>query len=93
MRLKNFTKVSIAFAVVLSSMGAGYVLAYSTQVVGNLQRTRDALLDQRTHLRSTADRIKLKINDLQKQLDVVNGYLADTERSLKDVEDALDRIR
>lgn len=85
----------VAFTlIVLSSWSVGYVQAYSNvEVMNSLNKTRDALLDQRTHLRQRADLIAQKIAEYNKQLDVINAYLRDTDRNLSDVEDALRRVQ
>lgn len=77
---------------VVFSWSMGYAHAYSTEVRNNLNRTRDALLDQRKNLQERYDAISQRINDLNRQLDVVNSYLRDTDRNIRDVDDALRRI-
>jgi hypothetical protein len=80
--------------VIVSSWSVGYVHAYSNlEVTNSLNKTRDALLDQRAHLKERADLIQQKIAEYSRQLDVVNSYLRDTDRNLSDVEDALRRVR
>lgn len=72
---------------------AGYVQAYDQTVYNNLSKTRDALIDQRTHLEEKADGIKKTISELERQLDMVNSYLRDTDRSLRNIEDAIKRVQ
>ncbi|MCA9805409.1 MAG: hypothetical protein KC777_25740 [Cyanobacteria bacterium HKST-UBA02] len=72
---------------------AGYVQAYDQTVYNNLSKTRDALIDQRSHLEEKADEIKRKMADLDRQLDMVNSYLRDTDRSLRNIEDAIRRVQ
>lgn len=76
-----FMSLAIGF-----SLGA---MAYYTGVATNLERSRDALLDQRAHLKQAANDIGTKIDALQRQLDIVNGYLRDNDRALSDVDRAL----
>lgn len=85
----------IAFALIIfAAWSAGHVQAYSNlEVTNSLNKTRDALLDQRAHLKERADLLQQKINEYSQQLDVVNSYLRDTDRNLSDVEDALRRVR
>ncbi|MBZ0185440.1 MAG: hypothetical protein K8F91_04235 [Candidatus Obscuribacterales bacterium] len=71
----------------------GYAQAYDQTVVNNLSKTRDALLDQRSHLDVKADEIKKKIDELSRQLNLVNTYLTDTDKSLRDIEDAIRRVK
>jgi septal ring factor EnvC (AmiA/AmiB activator) len=79
-------------AVAALSFSMGYVHAYSSEIRNNLNKTRDALLDQRSHLQQRADQLTLSIQELNRQLDVVNSYLRDTDRNIRDVEDALKRV-
>lgn len=68
-------------------------VAANTQVYNSLQRSRDALLDQRQYLQGEADRLTVRVNALQTQLDTVNGYLRDNDRALRDVETAMRQQR
>lgn len=86
----------VAFTMILlSSWSVGYVQAQTNnrEVTNSLNRTRDALLDQRSHLKERADLIQQKLNEYGQQMDVINSYLRDTDRNLTDVEDALRRVR
>ncbi len=65
--------------------------AYGAEVLNNLRKTRDALLDQRSHLETNANAIKQKMDELGKRLDIVNGYLRETDNALRDVDDAIRR--
>ena len=85
---KRFQILLLLF-VALVSFSLGNAQAYSTEVVNNLKRTRDALLDQRSHLDQNAANIKRKISEYERQLDVVNSYLRDTDNALRDVDDAI----
>jgi len=71
----------------------GRATAYDSQVVNNLNRSRDALLDQRQHLLQQSDDIAARIDQLQRQEATIQGYLKDTENNLRDVEYALNRAR
>jgi len=87
-------RLAVLTLIVALSWSVGYVQAYSSlEVTNSLNKTRDALLDQRTHLKERADLISQKIAEYSRQLDVVNSYLRDTDRNLSDVEDALRRVR
>jgi len=59
----------------------------------SLLKSRDALLDQRRYLVSEADRINQQMMALQKQLDVVNAYLRDNDRAVRDVDNAIRRAQ
>ena len=75
----------------LAGFATGWVRAYDAATINNLNRSRDALLDQRNYLQQQADVVNKKIDSLQKQLDVINSYLRDNDRALRDVEVALNR--
>jgi len=93
-RLSRFRLNKLIYAVpFLIIWIGGSATAYDNQVTNNLLRTRDALLDQKTHLQTAADQIGSKIDTLQRQLDTVNQYLNDTDKALRDVEIAIDRTR
>lgn len=79
----------LAFALMFWSIG--YAQAYDRTVANNLGKTRDALLDQRSHLAVKADEIKGKMAELDKQLGIVESYIRDTDRALRDIEDAIRR--
>jgi len=65
----------------LLALGAGYAFGYQS-VYNNLQDTRASLLDQRNHLLNVQA-------SLQRQLNVVQGYLTDNDRALSDVDAAM----
>ncbi len=92
MDAKKALRFLLLTLIVVSSWTMGYAHAYSSEVLNNLNRTRDALLDQRRNLQLRYDAISQKINELNRQLDVVNSYLRDTDRNIRDVEDALKRV-
>ena len=60
-------------------------------VYTSLMKSRDALLDQRRFLQAEADRLNIQMTALRKQLDVVNSYLSDNDRAVKDVDNAIRR--
>lgn len=68
-------------------------VAANSQVYASLQRSRDALLDQRNYLQGEANRLAVRISALQTQLDTVNSYLRDNDRALRDVETAMNRAQ
>lgn len=67
--------------------------AYSNQVYNNLQRTRDALLDQRDRLQRAYNNVSKQIDELQQKKVRLNSYLDQTEQSLRDVERSLREFR
>lgn len=76
--------VTLQFIVTISIGTMAF--AENTQVYNSLAKSRDALLDQRQYLQAQSDR-------LSQQLDVVNGYLRDNDRALRDVEAAMRRAQ
>jgi len=59
----------------------------------SLLKSRDALMDQRRYLQTEADRLNQQMLLLQKQIDVVNSYLRDNDRAVKDVDNAIKRAQ
>jgi uncharacterized protein YlxW (UPF0749 family) len=82
--------IAYTFAVVLTMTGFA-ATAVDTGVYNNLNRSRDALLNQRAHLQEVADNLKRRMDDTQRQLDSVNAYLRDTDNAIRDVDNALRR--
>ena len=79
----------------LITLSAGQLMspkanAYSG-VYDNLQRTRDALLDQRKHLQEVYDQTSTQIDQLQQKLSRIDNYLNQNDRALRDVESALSK--
>jgi prefoldin subunit 5 len=60
-----------------------------TGVWDNLNRSRDALLAQRTRLQDAANKLGQQIDYLNQQMDKVNAYLRDNDVAIRDVERAL----
>ena len=58
-------------------------------VVDNLKKTRDALLDQKSQLSAKADIVYRRIKDNQREYDLLQAAITDTDRSIKDIDDAL----
>ncbi len=58
-------------------------------VVDNLKKTRDALLDQKSQLSAKADIVYRRIKDNQREFDLLQAAITDTDRSIKDIDDAL----
>lgn len=90
--------VNLKVSTVIAAMAIEFLVvacvasaAANSQVYGSLQRSRDALLDQRNYLQGEANRLAVRISALQTQLDTVNGYLRDNDRALHDVETAMNR--
>lgn len=94
------SKLQAKLSYIVGILGLQLVILFSLQcsassfssAYSSLQRSRDALLDQRKYLQSEADKLSNRIYDLQKQLDTVNAYLRDNDRTLRDVEYAIRRL-
>lgn len=93
MGAKKVVRLLLLTLLAVVSWSFGHVhAAYNPEVVNNLNRTRDALLDQRQHLQERSDSITRQVGELNRQLDVVNSYLRDTDKNIRDIEDALRRV-
>ena len=73
------------FVVVWSSGSA----TAESDVVYNLKKTHDALLEQRDQLLNASNRISSQISQLQANLDRVNAYVRDNDAALRDIDIAL----
>ena len=78
---------SVAFSV--ARLASPQAKAYDPGVYDNLQRTRDALLDQRKHLQDLYDQVSNQIAQLQQKQARIDGYLGQNDRALRDVESAI----
>jgi uncharacterized protein YlxW (UPF0749 family) len=77
--------MAILLPVVIVSMA----IAYDSMVVDRLERSRDALLDQKTQLEESDQRLGETIDELNRKRDRVQTYLRDTDKALMEVELAL----
>jgi hypothetical protein len=68
---------------------ASVAIAYDSLVTDRLERSRDALLDQKTRLEESDQRLGETIDELNVKRDRVKTYLRDTDESLREVEIAL----
>jgi len=64
-------------------------IAYDSQVVDRLEKSRDALLDQKSRLEESDQRMGETIDELMLKRDRVKTYLRDTDDALREVEIAL----
>lgn len=93
------TKFVIATAILLAAITSisldirltptSRLAASALGVVDNLKKTRDALLDQKAQLSAKADVVYRKIKDSQREYDLLQAAITDTDRSIKDIDDAL----
>ena len=93
------TKFVIATAILLAAVTlisldirlapASRFAASALGVVGQLEKTRDALLDQKSQLSAKADIVYRRIKDNQREYDLLQAAITDTDRSIKDIDDAL----
>jgi len=65
--------------------------AYDPQVSTSLKKSKDALLAQRTELLDACDKRKTQITQIEQEIDRLQGYIRDTDRTLKDIDVALTR--
>ncbi len=82
------SKLAIFIAVFSLLLGAA-VLAYSSGARDSLLKSRDQVADQRFKLEKAYDEMGVKIRDLQQQQGVIGRYLADCDRSLRELDRAL----
>jgi septal ring factor EnvC (AmiA/AmiB activator) len=69
------------------------LLAQGSDLSGNLFRSRDALLKQRSELQDASNRIDQQLAELSRQQDRIHEYLRDTDRALNDIDVALRSTR
>ena len=78
---------------VLTCLGVGYAMGYSGSVYANLEQTHNSLLEQRDHLQTLQGQYSTQIGKLNQQLNLVNSYLSDNDRALRDVEESMRNAR
>ncbi len=66
---------------------------YDPYVYDNLQRSRDALLSQKTELQRAYNDVASQVDKLQTKLTRLDSYLRQVDSSIKDVDNALAKIR
>lgn len=72
-------------------LGYATALAYDSSVSSSLRRSKDALLAQRSELLDACDKRKSQLNQLQQEIDRLERYIRDTDRTLQDIDVALSR--
>ncbi len=83
---------SILALCVLAGLGLHHnARAYDPQVSTSLKKSKDALLAQRAELLDACDKRKAQITQLEQEIDRLQGYIRDTDRTLKDIDIALSR--
>lgn len=89
MKMHSTQKLALApiLLAVMISLGVGYAWGYS--VYANLEQTHNNLLEQRDHLQRLQGSYNDQIGRIQQQLNVVNQYLSDNDRALRDIEEAM----
>jgi hypothetical protein len=63
--------------------------SYDHTVYNNLQKSRDALIAQRTDLEHAHDEVEKQIDNLQTRQTRLDQYLRQVNSALRDVDDAL----
>lgn len=92
MRLKHVRfLVMLVFAFLILGWQRHATAAYDTDVNNTLLRSKNALLTQRTELLAAADKKKDQITQLQLDVDRLQAYIRDTDRTLRDIDIALGR--
>jgi len=72
---------------------AGVARAYDQYAMNNLQRSRDALLQQQAELQRAYDDTARKVAQLQQALSRLDSYLDQNQKSIRDVEAAMNQLR
>lgn len=70
-------------------LGAAAVWAYTSSARNSLLKSRDQVADQQFQLKKASDEISGKINELQKQKYNIDRYIADCDRTLREIDRAL----
>jgi len=63
--------------------------AYDSNVYNNLQKTRDALLQQRDYLQRAYDDANKQLDAIQQKLNRINNYLDQNNKNMQDIDQAL----
>lgn len=61
-------------------------LASDSPVYDNLNRSRQALLEQRDQLQQSADDLARQIDNLNRKLDAVKSYLKNTDAAVREID-------
>jgi hypothetical protein len=88
-----FAPTLLMMLVVLASLGVGIAMGYSGSVYANLEQTHNSLLEQRDHLQRLQGQYNEQMSKLSQQLNLVNSYLSDNDRALRDVEESMRNAR
>ena len=81
--------ISLVIWTVFLAMPLAETAKADTDLMNNLQRSRDALLRQRGELQDADARIGAQISELGQQQSRVEAYLRDTDSALRNVESAM----
>jgi len=88
--LTGFALITLFFTA--DSLSVGATGRYSHDVYQNLQRTRDALLGQRSELQTAKNEVLGQIDKLNQKVGRIDQYLKQVDDSLKDVDAALNNF-
>lgn len=83
----NYKKTLLVLLAFVSFAAAGW--AYSSAARNSLLRSRDQVLDQKAQLERAYTDIDRKIAELQQQKYNAGRYIQDCDRSLRDIDRAL----
>ena len=71
-----------------SAMGGSY-----NDVVNNLQRSRDALLNQQAELQRAYDETQKQVDVLNQKLARIDSYMKQVDQSVRDVNRSIDQYK
>lgn len=87
---KNYLAwLAVALFCLSTVASAQFVLAYDSQVLGDLQYSRNALLRQRSELEEACSRKESQMADLQRDIGRLRAYMQDTDHALRNIDAAL----
>ena len=88
-KLSHAAALAVLCALVPLSSAQRSSAAYDNYVYDNLQKSRDALLDQKRELQRAFDDTSKQMDALNLKLQRIDAYMKQIDKALRDVDDAL----
>lgn len=88
-RLGLATVIAVSFAFLPLSPSQRSSAAYDDYVYNNLQKSRDALVDQKRELQRAYDETSKQIEALNQKLQRIDAYMKQVDKAMRDVDEAL----
>jgi hypothetical protein len=89
----NRIQLYLSLGCTLGLIGWCGAAAYDSSVTSSLLHSKDALLTQRAELLDAYDKRKAQIAQIQSEIDRLQGYIQDTDRTLRDIDIALRNVK